>query len=126
MDDADLRLTASINDVRNKTGLSDYSGQLKATTTIRAIDRDNGPAEVGVMQDQLYSFTVPCTTTTATTTGSTCAVSTTADALVPNTIKENLRTIWQLGKIEVFDGGADGVASTEPNTRYLVQGFFVP
>ena len=126
VDDADLRLTASINDVRNKTGLSDYSGQLKATTTIRAIDRDNGPAEVGVMQDQLYSFTVPCTTTTATTTGSTCAVSTTADALVPNTIKENLRTIWQLGKIEVFDGGADGVASTEPNTRYLVQGFFVP
>jgi hypothetical protein len=127
VDDADLRLKMSVNDVRNKTGLTDYAGQLKSTTTIRAIDRDNGPSEVGVMQDTPYSFTVPCTTTPASgTTGSTCSVDTTADALVPNTIKENLRTVWQLGKIEVFDGGSDGVASTEPNTRYLVQGFFVP
>ena len=37
-----------------------------------------------------------------------------------------MRTVWQLGKIEVFDGGSDGVASTDPNTRYLAQGFFVP
>jgi hypothetical protein len=126
IDDADLRLKVGINDVRNKTGLTDYTGQLKTTTTIRMTDRDNGPAEVGVTEDRPYSFTVPCTSTAATNTGSTCSLDTTADALVPNTIKENLRSIWQLGKIEVFDGGADGVASTDPNTRYLVQGFFVP
>ncbi len=127
VDDADLRLKVSVADVRNKTGLGDYAGQLKTTTSIRIVDRDNGPSELGVTQDQPYSFTVPCTTTPAsTTTGSTCALNTTADALVANTIKENVRAIWQLGKIEVFDGGSDGVAGTDPNTRFLAQGFFVP
>ena len=126
VDDADLKLKVNIVDVRNKTGLGDYTGQLKATSSVRITDRDNGPSEVGVTQDSPFSFTVPCATTALTTIGSTCTLDTTADALVPNTIKENVRAVWQLGKIEVFDGGSDGVANTEPNTRYLAQGFFVP
>ena len=32
----------------------------------------------------------------------------------------------QLGKIQVFDGGSDGVASTAPNTLFADQGVFVP
>ena len=93
---------------------------------MRIIDRDSGPDLTGVTQDQPYSFTIPCTATGATNIGSTCSVATTADALVPSTIKEGVRTIWQLGPINVFDGGSDGVASTDPNTRFLTQGYFVP
>jgi hypothetical protein len=37
-----------------------------------------------------------------------------------------VRAIWQLGKVDVLDGGADGVANTNPNTRYLSQGYFTP
>ncbi len=37
-----------------------------------------------------------------------------------------MRTIWQIGKVNAFDGGADGVASTNPNTLFLTQGYFVP
>ena len=124
-DEADLKLKVSVADVRNKVGLADYTGQLKATTNMRVIDRDNGPAEVGV-GDTPYSFAIPCTTTGSTTTGSTCSLNTTADALVANTIKESTRAIWQLDKIDVNDGGSDGLASTDPNTRYLTQGYFVP
>jgi hypothetical protein len=124
-DEADLKLKLSATDVRNKTGLTDYTGQLKATAGLRIIDRDNGPAEVGV-GDTTYSFTVPCTGTGSTTVGSTCSIDTTADALVANTIKEGTRAIWQLGKVDVLDGGSDGLANTDPNTRYLTQGYFVP
>jgi hypothetical protein len=125
-DEADLKLKTSVLDVRNQAGLSDYTGQLKVTTNLRIVDRDNGPDLAGVVQDTPYSFTVPCATTGATNIGSTCSVDTTADALVPNTIKEGVRSIWQLGQVDVYDGGADGVASTNPNTRFLSQGIFVP
>jgi hypothetical protein len=125
-DEADVRLAVSVTDVRNKAGLTDYTGQLKTTTDMRIIDRDSGPDLTGVTTDQPYSFTVPCTTTASTSIGSACSISTTADALVPNTIKEGVRTIWQLGTIDVFDGGSDGLASTNPNTRYLTQGYFTP
>jgi hypothetical protein len=37
-----------------------------------------------------------------------------------------MRAIWQLGQVEVLDGGADGVVSTTPNTTFLRQGLFIP
>ena len=36
------------------------------------------------------------------------------------------RSIWQLGQIEVQDGGADGLAATAPNEVFARQGIFVP
>ena len=70
---------------------------------------------------------MPCTATGDTTVGSTCSVNTTADAvLVPGAVKEGRRSIWQLGQVQVFDGGSDGVVSTNPNTLFAVQGVFVP
>ncbi len=126
-DEADVKVKISASDVRNRNvGLTDYTGQLKTTTSLRITDRDNGPAEVGT-GDTSISFTVPCATTPdPTSLGSTCLLDTTVDALVPNTVKEGLRGIWQVGPVNVYDGGADGVASTDPNTLYLTQGVFVP
>jgi hypothetical protein len=125
-DEADVKVIVNATDVRNTSGLTDYTGQLKATSNIRIIDRDNGPSESGTTQDAPLSFTVPCTATGSTTVGSTCALNTTVDAVTPNTVKEGRRSIWQMGKVDVFDGGADGLASTNPNTLYLTQGYFVP
>jgi hypothetical protein len=49
------------------------------------------------------------------------------NALIPNAVIENKRAIWQLSNIEVFDGGADGDASTTgDNTLFARQGIFVP
>ena len=78
------------------------------------------------MQDTTFAWTVPCTATPDTTVGSTCAVTTSADAVTPGVVKEGLRSLWQLGQVQVFDGGSDGVASTTPNTLFAVQGLFVP
>jgi hypothetical protein len=42
-------------------------------------------------------------------------------------VVEGSRAIWQLGAVDVFDGGADGQASsTGDNTLFLRQGVFVP
>jgi hypothetical protein len=53
-------------------------------------------------------------------------VTTTADATVPGAVVEGKRAIWELGQIEVLDGGADGIASTGPNTVFARQGVFTP
>jgi hypothetical protein len=40
---------------------------------------------------------------------------------------ENRRSIWALGRLDVYDGGADGVGSTTgDNTLFATQGLFAP
>jgi hypothetical protein len=58
--------------------------------------------------------------------GSTCSATTTADAVVPGAVLEGRRSIWEFGKVQVFDGGSDGVVSTTPNTLFADQAVFVP
>jgi hypothetical protein len=127
-DEADARFIVSMTDVRNRTsGFPDYTGQLQLETSVRVTDRDNGPSLVGTVQDTPFKVTVPCSTTADPAVGSTCSVNTTADAVVGGgTIKEGRRSIWQLGQVRVNDGGADGVASTTPNTLFLTQCVLVP
>jgi hypothetical protein len=68
------------------------------------------------------------------TVGSTCAANTTVDAIVPGTIVEGRRSVWQLGQVEVKDAGPNGTgyASCPPTcgdgdeTVFLRQGIFVP
>jgi hypothetical protein len=136
-DEADVNYVVSITDVRCKAGASpcgaanaadgaDYTGQVQAKTALRITDRYNGPSEVGTVQDTTFGVTVPCTSSGSTSIGSTCSITTTADAVTPGTVKEIRRSNWQLGKVDVFDGGSDGVVSTTPNTLFATQGIFVP
>jgi hypothetical protein len=47
--------------------------------------------------------------------------------VMANSVREGLRSIWELGQVQVFDGGADGMASTTAdNTLFEVQGAFAP
>jgi hypothetical protein len=127
-DEADARFFVSITDVRRTTsGLPDYTGQLQLESSIRITDRDNGPSLFATAQDTPFRVTVPCATTASTTIGSTCSVNTTADAVLgAGAIKEGRRSVWQLGQVKVNDGGTDGVASTQPNAAFAVQGLLVP
>ena len=126
-DEADVRFVTSLTDVRRKTDLADYTGQLRLNPSLRITDRYNGPGETGTVQDVVnYSVTVPCVATTSGTIGSTCSVTTTADAIAAGTVLENRRSVWQLGQVRVYDGGPDGVASTPDNTLFAVQGVYAP
>jgi Tol biopolymer transport system component len=130
-DEADVKLTASLSDVRQKD-LSDYPGELQIQTTRRMTDKDNTPAPNGgtgaaTVRDLRFSATVPCGTTSDTTIGSLCSLDTTADTLVPGSVKEGMRSIWELSQVLLYDGGSDGQASTtSDNTLFMDEGIFVP
>jgi hypothetical protein len=127
-DEADVSLNVDITDVRRKSDAADYTGELQAVLPLRITDKYNGyGGGSATAADLEFPFTVPCTATAEDPPGASCAVSTTADSVVPGAVPEGKRSIWQLGQVEVFDGGADGLASTTAdNTLFAVQGIFVP
>lgn len=127
-DQNDVGYEVTLTDVRNAAGLTDYTGELEVQAPLRITDRDNSysgnaPATV---TDTAIDFDVPCAATANPNTGATCAVSTTAEALLPGLLTERKRTVWELGRVRVLDGGADGDPDTGPNTLFAVQGLFIP
>jgi hypothetical protein len=127
-DEADVGIVIRLNDVRRKSDLADYTGEVLVNHTLRITDRYNGPGEnePGTMVEHDFPIFPSCMATADPGEGSTCNLTTSADARVPGAIKEGKRTIWQLGEIRVFDGGADGSPSSLPNDMFLRQGVFVP
>jgi hypothetical protein len=127
-DEADVTLSVSVSDVRRKSDLADYGGELEARTTLRLTDRLSGSGlnESATLGDLPFEFVVPCATTASTTIGAQCSISTSADALTPGIVTEGSRAVWQLGQVTVTDGGSDGLGWTDPNTVFAVQGIFVP
>jgi glucose/arabinose dehydrogenase len=128
-DEADVQLRLSATDVRNKTNLSDYPGELQATAQIRITDRSNGASftEPATVTDLPLSFTAPCSATPGPADiGSSCAAATTADAVLPGAAVEGKRGNWEVAGVQVLDGGADGQVSTGPNTVFARQGIFIP
>ena len=125
--EADVQMGVSMTDVRRKADLLDYAGQLQLNTALRITDRNNGTSETeaGTFETTL-ALTVPCVATGSATTGGTCSLSSSFNAIVPGAVVERDRAIWQLGQVQVLDGGPDGVASTTPNTVFARQGIFVP
>jgi len=127
-DEADVRLVVSLPDIRNNPSLTDYTGNLSVSTTLRITDTNNAeetPAS-GTVQDIPYKFTVPCVATGSTSIGSTCSVNTTADALAPNTVQENRRAIWEIGDTFVKDAGPNNIAGDGDDSNFLHSGVFVP
>ena len=127
-DEADVGITASVTDVRLRSDNTDYAGELQGAIVLQITDRLNGTGlnEPATTSGVPFNFTIPCTTTLATTVGSTCALGTTADALLPGAVTEVKRSIWQMSDVRVSDGGPDGQASTPDNSPFLRQGVFVP
>ena len=123
-DEADIALRVQITDVREQGTLADYAGEVEAEATARLTDREAGIP--GTATDMTFPLTTQCTPTAATNVGSTCSLNTTLDALIPDAIAEDRRTILQLGQVQVVDGGPDADTATEPNNVFLRQGVFVP
>jgi glucose/arabinose dehydrogenase/PKD repeat protein len=128
-DEADLRIATSITDVRKKSDLSDYTGEVQTVLNLRLTDRIATPNgdEPQTLQDVPFRVTVPCAPTDSTTVGSTCSLITSADTVMPGAAPEAKRSIWALDRVEVFDGGPDGDADTTgDNALFATQGVFVP
>ncbi len=128
-EDADVRLAMSFTDVRLSPSLDDYTGELQARLNIRLTDSGrsapitNPPQTV---QDFQLRFTATCTATPSSPDGAACSALTTADAVLPGAVREDNRALWQLGQIDVIDGGADGDVETADNGIFARPGVFTP
>ena len=128
-DQADVELTLEITDVRRTNDLADYTGDVEGRTVVRITDSGSGASgdEPATTQDFSFSAAAPCAATPAGSTGATCSSVTTLDALIPGSIREGARSIWQLGDVQLFDGGPDGLADTQgDNSLFARQGVFTP
>jgi hypothetical protein len=120
-DESDVKLQLSVTDVRRASDLGDYTGQLEARPSLRITDKNNTPHPGGpgaaTTVEVPFSYAVPCSPTAATGIGSTCATTTTAQAILPGSVTGGDRAVWELRRFDVYD--ADGA-------RFLTQGLFVP
>ena len=136
VDDTDVRIEASITDLRCKAGTTacgnanaadgaDYVGQVQATTVLRITDPLS--TESATMSDTGLHAPFQCASTASSSIGGSCMLNTTVDALIPGAVPEGRRSVWEMGPVQLFDGGADGQLSTgSGNALLLVQGTFIP
>jgi hypothetical protein len=127
-DEADVAFRVTATDIRRRTSLADYAGELETRLSMRLTDRLNGTSatDSATVQQLAMSFAVPCTVT-STATGAECSAATSADALAPGSVVQGKRAVWELAQVQVFDGGPDDTAATQSgNALFAVQGVFVP
>jgi hypothetical protein len=135
-DEADVRITVNLTDIRNKPANTDYVGRVLLSHTLQIVDTHNSVEnpEPGTTVTIPYSYPVDCIGTLDTAIGSSCTLNTTADAVIPNTVSENKRTIWEIGQVTVKDAGPNGTgyAACPPTCGdgdeavFLRQGVFLP
>jgi hypothetical protein len=119
---ADVRISASLSDVRNRADLSDFTGSLEGRLSLRITDRFNAATagdpqtDPATVQDTPFVFGLPCAATSGTS-GGACQVSTSANALMPGSVRDGDRAVWQLGQIGVYDPAG---------ALFATQGVFVP
>ena len=143
-DQVDVKFTSAVSDVRC-VGVSGgcsaaggtFAGKLLGLVTLRITDRLNSTAfqEAGTVTDYPFAWGLQCS-------DGGCSSTTSADAVIPGLVNERRRAIWELGQIQVLDGGSDGdlVAAPSPGsgacppacagnggeTVFLRQGLFAP
>jgi len=128
-DEADVGIDFFSNGVLTNA-LDNYTGELRAEVALQITDKDNTPHPGGpgaaTTQELTFDVDATCSVVSDPTPHSVCQTTTTADALIPGSIKEGRRSIWQLGQVLVYDGGPDGDTATADNTVFARQGLFVP
>ena len=134
-DEADLAVTVSISDVRKTSDGTDYSGKALLTSTLRLTDSQNTPTDAATVQDNAFNVPLNCVTTLSDTLGGTCSVTTTADTLIPNLMKEGQRMVMALRDVVAKDAGPNGTgygAGCPPTCgdgdekTFVSQGVFTP
>ena len=111
----DVNLRMSLTNVMNASNLSDYTGQLHASMSSRLTDKEGTVASTRM--DFPFGFDVPCTSTADTTLGGDCRIVTSFNSVLPGSATSGLRTNWEMGRFEVYDGTGALLAT---------QGVFVP
>lgn len=134
-DQADVTILASLSDVQTAAG-ADYApnpsgADVTLVYRLRDTDLDNctgcpsGYESPGTTTDLDFSVPINCAPTPGPQ-GSTCAVNTTADAVLSNMTHENKQTVAQIFRLRLNDAGANGVRGDGDDKLFAHAGLFVP
>jgi len=111
---------------------ADYAGSVEVRFSSQITDHNNnvnpgGGSDPATVQPFDFSFPVTCTMTSNPAIGSTCSRRINYIEEFGFAIPDGRRTLWEFGPAQLWDGGtdADG-SSTGDNTKFAVQGVFVP
>ena len=110
---------------------ADYVGELQARVALRITDKDNTPTpsgpEAATTVDMPYSFTVACTEIRGQHDWLSMWGRHDRGRAHAGSDQGGRRAIWELGQVEVLDGGPDGDVDTPAGADvFLRQGIFVP
>jgi hypothetical protein len=138
----DVLINSSGTDIRCRPGTSstvcnspntadgpDYSGELQGNAMIRISDHYNGPtlSEAATVTDIPFPVNGTCAnTSTNAAVGGICSVATTANTVVPGSVKDTQRGVVEIQQLQISDGGVDGLVASAGNTLFSVQGIFIP
>jgi Tol biopolymer transport system component len=129
-DQANMTLRASLNDIRTAGG-ADYNPNaagpdLTLVTKLRFTDRFNGGSQTdpATVSDFDYQTPIDCTSTVGSE-GATCSLDTSADAITPDTIRENKATVMQVFRYRVNDSGTNGTRGDTDDRTFAVQGIYI-
>ncbi len=138
-DEADLAISATAIDVRRAADGVDYTGEVILTSNLRITDRANGSSALlpATVSDLGLSAPFNCVATPASSLGSSCSITTTADTLVPGLAQEGKRAVTSAFGLVLEDAGPDGSVTSPsgdcPPTcgsgdekPFLRQGVFTP
>jgi hypothetical protein len=129
----DVKVTVTLSDIRCTdsasacTGgaLSDYTGPMRLALPMRLTD--SYVKGLAATSEGTASVPIPCSPTAATNVGSSCAVDTTINSVLPGAVRAGSRAIWELHQLQVWDSGQDGLLSTrDDDTLFATEGILIP
>jgi hypothetical protein len=132
VDDSKIKFTVRISGLYRKDNLRGYNKELRAQMQLQITDRTSVPrpggSGPGTAMKYTLGWTIPCFRPESDPNlPGTCSVNLKDDVLAPNLVPEGKRAVWEIDKIQVFDGGADYDGDTLGDNRLLaVPGLFVP
>jgi hypothetical protein len=131
INDADVSISVSAADVRDRQTGGDYDpsggGDVSLEARLRLSDTYNGTYGSDPATAADFQFPVPigCSPTVSTATGSTCAIATTANAVMPGAIREGTAATAQVFGVRLKDAGPDRLEGNGDDKLFAQQGLFV-
>ena len=132
-DEADLSISLSAGDVRDRGSGGDYlpnpSGpDVTLVERLRVTDFLNGPSlqDPATVTDFDFSVPVACAGTASPAVGSDCDIATSADAVTPGMIPEGKSMVLQAFRVRLNDSGANGSPGDADDRGFSQQGIYIP
>lgn len=130
-DEADVAVTASLTDVQ--AAGDDYApsatepdAELRVSWRLSDSFNDPSGSDPATVEDLTFRAPLDCAPTPDPTTGSTCSVNSSADGLVPGTIREGGGSVVQAARMRLADAGTNGTLGDSDDRDFAQQGVYVP